>query len=263
MQARPNLRAELKKGRMQITPEAFIEKSLKMSLFGGVTVAALVFLFFSKEPNFPMWSIPLLAIVGIMGAYQYFMITPKLAAMKVAADIDREVLFAGRFLLIKLNSGTPLVNALDEASKSYGVGGKYFGEIVRDIELGTPLEDAIEHAMLNSPSKHWRKILFQIHNALRLGIDVTHSLEAVLEDITNDYLIQIQRYGKKLSTMTLFYMLIAVVVPSLGMTILVVVVSFTGIPLTGPIFLMILGAVAVIQVLFLSVFRSIRPKVTL
>lgn len=85
----------------------------------------------------------------------------------------------------------------------------------------------------------------------------------MLEDITNDYLLQIQRYGKKLSTITLFYLLIAVVVPSLGMTILVVVVSFTGIPLTAGIFLMILGAVAFIEIMFLNVFRGIRPKVTL
>jgi flagellar protein FlaJ len=263
LRGRKTLKTDMRRARMDINPEAFVARAIKLSAFGGIAAAALVFFFFSKKPDFPMWTIPLIALVGVYIAYQYFMITPKIKSLAIAADIDREVLFAGRFLLIKLNSGTPLVTALEEASKSYGVGGRYFAEIMRDIELGTPLEDAIERAMNNSPSRHWRKILFQIHNALRLGIDVTHSLEAVLEDITNDYLLQIQRYGKKLSTITLFYLLIAVVVPSLGMTILVVLVSFTGIPLTAPIFLGILAGVIFIQVLFLNVFRSIRPKVTL
>jgi pilus assembly protein TadC len=189
--------------------------------------------------------------------------TPVLAQRKVADDINKEVLFAGRFLLVKLNSGKPLVNALIEASQSYGVSNRYFLEIVRDIELGTPLEDAIDRAMHNSPSKHWRSILFQIQNALRLGIDVRTSLEAVLDEISHDYLLQIQRYGKKLSSITLFYLLLAVVFPSLGMTIMVVLLSFAGLQLSWGLLSVILILVVFVQVIFLRVFTSIRPRVNL
>jgi pilus assembly protein TadC len=262
MNREPRLRSELYKARMHITPEQFIAKAVRVSLMVSITVGVLLFFYVAKS-GAPFWIPVLAALFFLFATYWYTLRTPQLAQMKVAADIDREVLFAGRFLLVKLNSGKPLVTALMEASRSYGVSNKYFLEIVRDIELGTPLEAAIEKAMVNSPSEHWRKILFQIHNALRLGIDVSTSLESVLDDISHDYLLQIQRYGKKLSTFTLFYLLLAVVVPSLGMTILIVIISFAGIQLTTGLFVAILVVLAFVQIIFMNLFNSIRPKVNL
>jgi hypothetical protein len=259
----PLLKGQLYKARMPIPVEKFVEKTLYIACMVGFAAAVLVFFFVDKQ-NYPLWLSPLAGIASGYFAYWYLLKTPILAQAKVANDIDREVLFAGRFLLVKLNSGKPLVNALIEASRSYGVSNKYFLEIVRDIELGTPLEESIEKAMMNSPSKHWRRILFQIHNALKLGIDVSGSLEAVLEDISYSYLIQIQKYGKKLSTITLFYLLMAVVFPSLGMTILTVLLSFTGIALDKPgLFIVILVMLTFVQIIFLRVFLSARPKVNL
>lgn len=259
---RPTLKGDLRRARMAIDPEQFVARSLRLAIMIGFAAAALVFFFLSKSGVSPLLVIGA-GLLGGFAGYWYLMKTPLLRAAKIATDIDREVLFAGRFLMIKLNSGTPLVNAIFEASKSKGVAGTYFAEIVRDIELGTPLEEAIERAMQNSPSKHWRRVLFQIHNALKLGIDVTNSLESVLQDISNDYLLQIQRYGKKLSTMTLFYLLVAVVFPSLGMTIMTVLVSIAGIPLTGGFFLVILVFLTFVQIIFMQLFTSIRPKVAL
>ena len=264
VQQAPGLKGDLFRARMPITAEKYIEKALRISIMVGILLGVMVFFFVGKfKPAAVPW-VPLgVGFFSVFFMYWYLLQMPILAQQKVAADIDREVLFAGRFLLVKLNSGKPLVNALVEASQSYGVANKYFLEIVRDIELGTPLEEAIDKAMSNSPSVHWRKILFQISNALRLGIDVTHSLESVLEEISYDYLIQIQRYGKKLSTITLFYLLLAVVFPSLGMTIFTVLVSFTGINLSWGLFSIVLVLLAFIQIIFMRVFISIRPKVNL
>jgi len=258
----PKLRDDLKLARMDAKPEEFVMRSARVALLGGLALGVIVF-FFQGKNNVNLVPVLLAFLFGAWGAYKYLIMTPRLAAAAIASDIDREVLFAGRFLLIKLNSGTPLVNALFEASCSEGVAKRYFAEIVRDIELGTPLEESIERAMRASPSKHWRKILFQIHNALKLGIDVTNSLETVLEDISNDYLIQIQRYGKKLSTMTLFFLLFAVVFPSLLMTIFVILLSLSGVAMTMGFFVAVLVVVAFIQVVFLQMFRSIRPGVAL
>jgi len=258
----PNLKGDLLRARMRITPEAFVTRSLRMGVIAGFALAAAVFFYVAKT-NYPPYIALIVGLLGGYGTYVYLLQSPKLAAAKIANDIDKEVLFAGRFLLVKINSGTPLVNAFIEASRGYGVNSKYFLEIVRDIELGTPLEEAIERAMQNSPSVHWRKILFQIHNALKLGVDVTHSLEAVLDDISYDYLLQIQRYGKKLSSTTLFYLLLAVVFPSLGMTITTVLMGFTNIDLGWGFFLVVLVVVVFFQVIFMRVFNSIRPKVNL
>jgi pilus assembly protein TadC len=182
---------------------------------------------------------------------------------KRAKKIDKDVLFAGRFLLIKLNSGKPLINSLMDASQSYGVANTYFKDIVRNIDLGTPLEDALEKAMDSCPSKKMGRVLFQINNALRIGIDVTQNLEAVLEEIANEQLVEIQRYGKKLSSLTLFYMLVAVVAPSLGITMFMVVAGLVSLDIGPSTFFVFSFFLVLIEFVFLSLFKSIRPNVNI
>jgi pilus assembly protein TadC len=178
-------------------------------------------------------------------------------------EIDRDVLFAGRFLLVKLNSGKPLINALFEASESYGVAGDYFKEIVSDIKLGTPLEDALEKAYKTTPSKKFRKILFQINNALKIGVDVSQPLESMLEEISQEQLVEIQRYGKKLNSIVMFYLLAAIVAPSLGITLFSIVASMMSLRIDLVAFFMVLFLLVIVQLIFIGVIRSIRPNLNI
>ncbi len=258
----PALPNQLKLAHMNVAPDVFLKKIFRkvvlVTLMLGLLFAMLV-----DRMGWP-W------IVFFVGVFLVFVFgfwfgskQPVIIAHRRAIDIDREVLFAGRYILIKLHSGKPLVNALTEAAHSYGVANKYFAEIIKDIEIGTSLEDAIEHAMNNSPSLAFRKILFQIHNALQLGIDVTQSLEAVLEEITEDQLLQIKRYGKKLPSVTLLFMVVAVVMPSLGMTIATVLLTFTNITMTLTSYLVAILFLVFLNFMFITMFKGIRPKVNI
>jgi pilus assembly protein TadC len=182
---------------------------------------------------------------------------------KRAREIDKDVLFAGRFLLVKLNSGRPLLNAIYDASQAYGVASSYFKEIVRDIELGTPLEKALEKGSRYCPSLKMRRILFQITNALKIGIDVTSFLEATLDEIADQQLIEIQRYGRKLNGITMFYMLLAIVVPSLGVTIAVAVASIISISIDFSSFMVVVFFLIIVQFVFLAMFKAMRPNVNI
>ena len=258
----PHLRYELRVAHMPYTSEEYLKRVImKVTVYTlGLT---LLLAMLAQKQGWPLYVVPIgFVVIGVFG-FWLGMKGPKIKAHQRAVDIDREVLFAGRFLLIKLHSGKPLVNALMEASRSYGVAHKYFEEIVRDIEVGTPLEEAIERAMIYTPSESFRKVLFQIHNALRLGIDVTQSLEAVLDEITENQMLAIARYGKKLSSVTLFYMLLAVVFPSLGMTILTVIIGFTDITMNMTSYIIVVFFLAIIQFMFITMFKSIRPKVNI
>lgn len=178
-------------------------------------------------------------------------------------EINKEVLFAGRYLLVKLYAGRPLLNALLETSKSHGVAAKYIKEIVDDTETGSSVEKALENAMFYSPSEKFKKILFQINNALKLGIDVTGPLESVIEEITNEQEIEIKKYGKKLNTIVIFYMLGAIVMPSIGMSMFIIVSSFISFSVTLREFFVVVFFIALIQLVFVSMFKSIRPMVNL
>jgi len=243
-------------------PKKFLAETLRNALILGLGMGVLSFFLVDKS-NMPMSYVPLTAIIFFVLAYLTLYKTVDVKIRKKAKRIDRDVLFAGRFLLIKLNSGKPLINSLIDASKSYGVANTYFKEIVRNIELGTSLEKALDIATDNCPSKKMKRILFQISNALKIGIDVTQNLEAVLGEIAHEQLVEIQRYGKKLNSLTLFYMLLAVVVPSLGMTMFIVIAGLVSLSIGPSTFFVFAFFLLLIELAFLSMFKSIRPNVNI
>ncbi len=258
----PSLKRKLLVAHSTKTPEQFVERNLKLALSMGIPAALGLFMLLSAAGLPPVLLVGIVPLV-LFGLFQLFMHSADVEIRKLAKEIDRDVLFAGRFLLIKLNSGKPLMNAIIDASNSYGVANKYFKEIVRDIELGTPLEEALEKASRYSASEKMRRILFQISNALKIGVDVTDYLEAILDEIAQDQLTEIQKYGKKLSSLTMFYMLFAVVVPSLGITMLITVVSLVNIQIDFSLFGVFLFALVVVELVFISIFKAIRPTVNI
>jgi archaeal flagellar protein FlaJ len=258
----PNLKRDLWVAKIRDKPEEYIQKTVKNTLFAGVSLTVLVF-FMVDKMNLSLIVIPIAFMIISLIIFTVLFKTAQTQILKRQKMIDQEVLFAGRFLLVKLNSGTPLINALTDASRSYGVANDYFKEIIRDIDTGTPLEEALEKAAKYSPSKRMRKILFQINNALKIGIDVTKSLEATLDQIASEQLIEIERYGKKLGSVTMFYMLLAVVMPSLGLTMFVVVASMVSISADLLLFMGLAILLMIINFVFISVFKSIRPNVNI
>jgi pilus assembly protein TadC len=150
-----------------------------------------------------------------------------------------------------------------ETAEGRGVASKYIKEIVDDIGTGSTIEDALNNAMIYSPSDKLRKILFHINNALQLGIDVTKPLESVLEEITREEELEIRKYGKKLNTLVIFYMLGAVILPSLGVALFIVISSFINLSIGLSDLLIVLSFLVIIQFVFITLFRAIRPMVNL
>ena len=61
----------------------------------------------------------------------------------------------------------------------------------------------------------------------------------------------------------MFYMMFAVIIPSLGMTMLMIMSTFIGIKLSLFVLLMIVGFLAFMQYMFLAIIKSSRPAVDL
>lgn len=259
---KPGLKTRLRMAQMDLTPEQYIQKALVQGAMVGVIFALIAFMFIQRD-NGSLFTVILVGVATFFLVYFLSMKRVDAQVSKRAKEIDKDVLFAGRFLLIKLNAGRPLMVALTEASKSYGVANKVFTDIIHEIDLGTPMEDALENATKYNASAKLRRILFQISNALKIGIDVSTTLESVLDEIASEQLVEIQRYGKKLNSFTMFYMLLAIVLPSLGMTIFIVVASLTSVSV-GPLLFFVVGFFfLIVQIIFITLFRSIRPNVNL
>ncbi|MBI2652442.1 type II secretion system F family protein [Candidatus Woesearchaeota archaeon] len=258
----PALKSELRIAHLRYSPIEYVNRNLKVT---ALYAFLLTFLFFfmlqrAKLPYFLL--IPIFVILFIL-FFEYSLLAVKAKIRQREREINKEVLFVGRYLLVKLYSGRPLLNALIETSSSRGIASKYIKEIVDDIDTGNTIENALNNAMIYSPSDKLRRILFHINNALQLGIDVTKPLESVLEEIAREEELEIKKYGKKLNTLVIFYMLGAVILPSLGVALFIVISSFVSIQIDLKGLLVFTFFVVVLEFIFIALFKSIRPMVNL
>lgn len=258
----PLLKRDLRIAHLPYTPLEYINKNFKITFLYAFLFTILFFFMLQKAKLSFLLLIPIFVVLLIL-FFEYFILSLKAKIRKREREIDKEVLFVGRYMLVKLYSGRPLLEALIETAGSRGIAPKYIKEIVDDISTGSTIEDALNNAMIYSPSDKLRKILFHVNNALQLGIDVTKPLESVLEEITKEEELEIKKYGKKLNTLVIFYMLAAVILPSLGVTMFIVISSFINISISFNELLVLVFFIVVLEFIFIALFKSIRPLVTL
>ena len=258
-QSFPGLKLSLLQAGMSVEPYIFVQRCLVMAFYLSFSLAIVLGLvLFKAKPSLLPLDALVFPIVFFLG-FLFFINSPKIKAKKRVKEIDKEVVFAGRFLLIELSAGVPLFDALSNVARSYQGIGKYFQEIIDRVEVGKPIDAAIIEVMELTPSDNFRKIVWQIMNSLRTGADVSVALQSIVEQISREQIIEVKNYGKKLNPMVMFYLMIAVIVPSLGVTMLSLMSSFVGIQLSVQHLFIIAFGVLVVQLGFLMAIKGSRP----
>jgi len=236
-----------------------VEYYVKKTFMSAVMVSAAIILIifgFVKSPKV-LIAMPVIFVVAFIYMLRY--VDNKINGIK--GHIGKEIVFAGRFLIIELESGVPMYNAFENMAKNYEHVGSFFGEIVEKVDFGTTLDEAINETIITTPSPDLRKILWQLLNSLKTGADVTKSLTIVLDQIVREQQIMVTEYGRKLNPLAMFYMMIAIIIPSLGIVMLIVLGTFMGFKLTLGILSTILILLSFIQFMFLAIIKSSRPAV--
>jgi pilus assembly protein TadC len=125
------------------------------------------------------------------------------------------------------------------------------------------MEDALNEAVEFTPSANFRKILWQIINAQQTGADISTALKSVVDQITKEQLIEIKEYGRRLNPLAMFYMIIAVILPSIGITMFIILSTFLELTLELPVLISIAVFLGFMQFMFLAMIKSTRPSVEL
>ncbi len=188
---------------------------------------------------------------------------PKLVIRRRVRDIERNLIGALQNLLIQINSGVPLFDVLVNISGSnYGGVSKEFGKAVREILSGEDEVEVLERVALQNPSKFFRRAIWQIVNGMKAGSDISNVISEVIISLGEEQLIQIQRFGSQLNPLAMFYMLIAVIVPSLGLTFVIILSTFIslGEGATKLIFFGLLIGTVFLQFMFVGVIKARRPN---
>lgn len=253
----PELKQKLIEARIYDDPDFYVKKTANSAMFTALSLTFILF-GFTKSPM-----VLLAAPIIFFMSFFYFIRFVDAKIAKINKGIAQEIIFAGRFLIIELESGVPIYTAFTNLSKSYEMVGPFFYEIVEKVNLGTTMEDALNEAITTTPSPELRKILWQVLNSMKTGADVADSLNAVIDQIVRQQQIDVKEYGRKLNPMAMFYMMAAVIVPSLGTTMIIVLSTFVGFALPLPFLLVFALMIGFIQFMFFAVIKSSRPPMEL
>lgn len=204
----------------------------------------------------------LMMIILVPAVYLvYFINYPKLQATRRRAKLDETVVFAIREIMIKVGSGVPIFNALlDVSNGDYGLVSEEFKVTVEEIQSGVPQEIALQNLSKRVPSQSLRRAVDILVNAIKSGSDVHGTLVLINDMLIKKQQSDMKTYSSELTPMSMAYMLVSVVLPSLGMSVFLILGSIghfntTYVLYVVPPFLLIF------QVFFMGMVSNRRPAV--
>ncbi|MFP4116753.1 MAG: type II secretion system F family protein [Candidatus Aenigmatarchaeota archaeon] len=258
----PHLKKSLYQAEMDIDPVLHVSLAVFTGLFYAFMMGGLV-AFISLVATGSIGILPpLLFVIFFFVPFWYVNFFPALIAKRRVKDLEKNLLFALRHLLIEVRAGVPLFDAMVGVSNGYGTVSEEFRKIVEEVNSGRDQEDVLNEAAKRSPSLYFRRALWQVVNALQGGSDVSKALEAITDNFADRQINKINRYGEELNPWTMFYMIIAVILPSIGITFLIILTSLTGMNIPGMIFPLIIFGLAMFQFFFMGFVKSKRPSVS-
>jgi len=256
----PYLQLDLDRADMKISTRKYLAMCITSNVFMFVFLTIVLTLFMFKISN-PIFGV-LLAIVIVAGVFFMQISYPKVLAGKRIRRLNSDLLAALRAVMIQLNSSVPLFEALVIISnQEFGEVSSEFRTVVKEINAGTPQINALETMALKNPSPYFRRTIWQIINGMKEEASINDILKNVIKNLTKEQIIQIEKYGSQLNPLAMFYMMGAVILPTLGITFLIIIISFVQFEeaLVKLLFYALLGFVVFFQTMFSGIVKTKRP----
>jgi flagellar protein FlaJ len=259
----PNLGVVLNQAEFEIETREYISIAVFTAVFWFFMVFSMIFVLAQVVTGTSYIAINLVSSSLISMLFLVYMIMyPKLVVVRKLKDLDRNLLYGLRDLNVQIKSGVPLFDAMVSISKKdYGRLSEEFKDCVKHISTGASTTDSLEELALKNPSLNFRRSIWQMVNAIRSGTNLGKTLDSVVNTISNEQRIQIKKYGSQLNPLAMMYMMVGVIFPSLGITFLVIISSFSGFPVTETLFWSIMIVLIVFQFAFIGIVKSRRPSI--
>jgi len=259
----PSLKLNLEYVKLGINAQEYTAMCLMSSLFSFILLNIIINIFFIII-NFGR---SLLLAFGISTAMSLFIFAqqilyPKIHVQRKTKDIERNLLPALQDILVQLNSGIPFFRIIVNISgKNYGEISKEFSKAINKINAGYSQIDVLDEMASKSTSLYFRRALWQLVNGIKTGSDTITVIKEIISSLSEEQLIQIQRYSGQLNPLIMFYMIVTIILPSLGMTFLIVISSFLSAQefVTKIIFWGLYGMVLFFQIMFMGIIKVRRP----
>src|SRR5208283_3397400 len=127
-----------------------------------------------------------------------------------------------------------------------------------------PLEDAIDKTVDETKSQSFRRLMLQASVSIRAGADVVSALQGVIDQLDQERVIELRRYGQRLNAIAMFYMLFGIILPSMGVAVITILTTFIAIfTVTPAVLAFVVIGVLFLQIVFLQLIRTSRPVFTM
>lgn len=256
----PYIQIELDRANMEISEKRYLAMCFTATLFLFVFLTAALTLFFAKFGKIYLG--PIFAIIASISVLILQINYPRLSSYRRIRKLDADLLAALSAIMVQLNSGVPIFEAMVILSKQeFGEISKEFSKTVKKINAGTPQIEALESMALKNPSPYFRRAITQLINGMKEGADINQVIDTTISNLTKEQIIQIEKYGSQLNPLITFYMMGAVIFPALAITFFIAIVSFIGLEgvLVQLIFWGLLALVTFFQLMFGGIIKTKRP----
>jgi len=258
----PKIERQLRTAQMDEAPEEYLADALVRSFKLSVPIAASIFWISMNLQREMMKTLsPLFGVIVFFMSFLTFASIPNIRTKKRTRKLEKDLPYALRDILIQIESGIPLYQAMQSATSGYGEMSEELKRILRDIDGGKSMTKALEESIVRNPSERYRRSLWQLTNAIKSGTDITRTMNSIVDSIIKEQKIEIEKYGEELNPYILVYLLVAVIGPALGITGIIVISSFTGTSIGTRLYIGILFGLVVVQIFFLNLIKSQRPEV--
>ncbi|MBD3164752.1 hypothetical protein GF323_06140 [Candidatus Woesearchaeota archaeon] len=260
------LTRNIKIARMDIYYKDFVKNSFKVALMMDIMLnIVILFVLLSMARSSGKYSIllllPLSVMMGFFILFRFFLKSPEVKIIRSRKNIDAEIISAIRFLNLDLKANAPIFDGLNNLTNNFEEIGTYLKDVIVKVKLGSGLKDTLNETVELVPSEDFRAMLWQIINHLESGADIVHPLEILANEIVEKQKIDFKKYGKKLNVLSLFYMIVAIILPTIGFTIITAALIFIGFEMNLGVILGFWILFSVMQLMFLAISSGNRPVV--
>jgi len=187
---------------------------------------------------------------------------PRMLESRVAERTNRELVFAIRDLLIQVSAGIPLYAAMDNVAKSnYSDVSREFNKVVREIGFGTSMVEALENMALRTKSFYLKKTTWQLITSVRAGGDITESLKSMVKVLVDYQRQLVKSFASELNFYILIYLMFAAVLPSVGVTVMIIFSVFGILGISESLFIALAVTSFVAQIAMIGLVYNKRPNV--
>lgn len=270
----PSLDRDLEESGNRLSGREYMGGALLTFTFYFLLMAAVLIFFTVRSGRFDDLStrqlIVIFSLVISSATFIYILMFPRLLVSKKRDDIEKNLLFASRQLMVQTSAGVPLFDAIvslsekyDDPKFNYGMLSDEFKRIVKQVKSGRDFSSALEESAMHNPSPYYQRIMWQISNATKSGSEISGVLKTIVAFLSEEQRIMIKNYGSQLNPLAMFYMFTCVVAPTMGLIFLLIISTSVSIPVNAGTLSIILVFLLVMQVLFIGLIKSRRPKVAL